>query len=152
LCLSSTVALNDGLVIFIGILTLGGLSYYDDDQTPAVAEQLARQHEQTVEFMKAPFTPDTTGEAAAPEPAAKLLMTAGEKVFQSHSCFACHGEGGVGTTVAPQLVRISEEYSPQQLTYLLRHYSAGMVKGGMPKFQFSDQDLADLVAYLESLQ
>ncbi|MGH9445098.1 MAG: cytochrome b N-terminal domain-containing protein [Terriglobia bacterium] len=141
------------LAILIGIVVLGGLSYFDDSHNPAVAEQMARQRQQTEEFMKAPFTPDTAGPIAVPAASpANPLVAAGQKVFQSDSCFACHGEAGVGTSAAPKLIGISQKYSSQQLAFLLRHYSPGMIKGGMPKFPFSDQDLTALVAYLESLK
>jgi ubiquinol-cytochrome c reductase cytochrome b subunit len=148
------VAVAIFLAILIAVVTLTGLSYYDDNHNPMVAEQMARQRAQTEEFMKAPFTPDVASAAAALPAAspANPLLVAGEKVFQSDSCFACHGQAGAGTTAAPKLAGISEKYSFQQLAYLLRHYSPGMIKGGMPKFQFSDQDLTALVAYLENLK
>jgi ubiquinol-cytochrome c reductase cytochrome b subunit len=143
------------LVVLISMITLTALSYYDDNHNPSVAAQMALQRRQTEEFMKAPFIPDTEGPltsaasaASPPNPAA----AAGAKVFQADGCFSCHGQGGVGTAMAPKLVGISEKYSPEQLAYLLRHYSPAMIKGGMPKFQFSDQDLKALVTYLESLR
>jgi ubiquinol-cytochrome c reductase cytochrome b subunit len=141
------------LAILIGILVLGGLSYFDDSHNPAVAKQMALQRRETEEFMKAPFTPDTAGPVTSPASSpSNPLVAAGQKVFQSDACFACHGQAGAGSSAAPRLVGISQKYPPQQLAYLLRHYSPGMIKGGMPKFQFGDQDLTALVAYLESLK
>jgi ubiquinol-cytochrome c reductase cytochrome b subunit len=143
------------LVVLVSMITLTALSYYDDSHNPSVAAQMALQQRQTQEFMKAPFVPDTEGSLTSAAPAAgspSPLAAAGAKVFQSDGCFSCHGQGGVGTPMAPRLVGISEKYSPEQLAHVLQHYSPAMIKGGMPKFQFSDQDLKALVTYLESLK
>lgn len=151
------------LVVLISIVTLTALSYYDDSHNPSVAAQIAQQQEQTQEFMKAPFKPDieslitVAGPAVTPSNPLQQRQTtglaaSGENVFQSDGCFSCHGQGGVGTALGPKLAGISQKHSPQQLAYLLRHYSPAMIKGGMPRFQFSDQDLKALVTYLESLK
>jgi ubiquinol-cytochrome c reductase cytochrome b subunit len=144
------------LAILVSIITLTALSYYDDSHNPSAAAQLALQGRQTEEFMKAPFQPDVEGPTGPATPAAVSttgpLAGAGEKVFRADACFSCHGQGGVGTALAPKLAGISHKYSPEQLANLLRHYSPSMIKGGMPRFNFSDQDLSALVAYLESLQ
>jgi ubiquinol-cytochrome c reductase cytochrome b subunit len=148
-------------VVLISMIVLTALSFYDDSHDPSVAAQLALQQRQTEEFTKARFVPDSEGpiEAAGSVAAGPLrqrlrtgLVAAGERVFQSDACFSCHGQGGVGTAMAPKLLGISQKYSPAQLANLLQHYSPAMIKGGMPKFQFSPQDLKALVAYLESLQ
>lgn len=141
------------LIILVSIVTLAGLSYHDDDHNPAIAAQLARQHQESAQFMRSPFQPYIEGAAViAPAAApANPLIAAGQKVFQSHSCFLCHGPGGAGG-VAPRLIGISQKFSSEQLAHLLRHYSPGMIKGGMPKFNFSDEELKDLVAYLEGLK
>jgi ubiquinol-cytochrome c reductase cytochrome b subunit len=150
------VAVGIFVAVLGAVITLTALSYYDDHHNPSVAAQMARQQRQTEDFMKAPFQPDVEGTmlaataAAAPPP--NPLAAAGEKIFQADSCFSCHGQGGVGTAMAPKLVGISQKYSPEQLAHLLRHYSPAMIKGGMPKFQFSDQDLNALVTYLENLK
>jgi ubiquinol-cytochrome c reductase cytochrome b subunit len=149
------IAIGAFVIVFGSVVTLTALSYYDDDHTPVVASQLARQQRETEEFMKAPFAPDPEGPLTSAASAAgppNPLTAAGEKVFQADACFSCHGQGGVGTAMAPKLVGISAKYSPEQLEHLLHHYSPAMIKGGMPKFQFSDQDLKALVTYLESLK
>lgn len=143
------------LLILLSIVTLTKLSYYDDSHSPSVAAQMALQQRQTEEFMKAPFRPDVAGPitvAAAAAPAANPLINAGQKVFQADSCFSCHGQGGAGTAMAPKLIGISKKYSPDQLTHLLQHYSPAMIKGGMPKFNFTSEQLKALVSYLESLK
>jgi ubiquinol-cytochrome c reductase cytochrome b subunit len=144
------IAVGLFLAIFLGIVTLSGLSYYDDSHNPAVAKQLALQRQQSEEFLRAPFKPDIEGGAGA-APVSPLIAQ-GASIYQSQSCSACHGVGGIGTPMAPKLVGIAHKYSPGQLTDLLEHYSPAMIKGGMPKFQFSDADMKALVAYLESLE
>jgi ubiquinol-cytochrome c reductase cytochrome b subunit len=149
------IAIGAFVIVFGSVVTLTALSYYDDAHNPVVAAQLARQQRETEEFMKAPFAPDPEGPLTSAASAAgppNPLAAAGEKVFQTDACFSCHGQGGVGTAMAPKLVGISQKYSPEQLVYLLQHYSPAMIKGGMPKFQFSDHDLKALVTYLESLK
>ena len=140
------------LAVLIGIITLSVLSYYDDSHNPAVALQLARQSKESEKFMRSPFKPDVQGGSPPAAAPANPLIAQGASIFQARSCSACHGVGGIGTPMAPKLVGISQKYTPDQLAYLLRHYSPAMIKGGMPKFQFSDADLKALVAYLESLK
>lgn len=149
------VAAGIFLAILIAIVTLSGLSYHDDNRNPTIAAQLALQRREDAQFMHSPFEPYIEGGTAVASSAAapaNPLIAAGEQVFQSHSCFACHGQGGVGTAMAPRLIGISQKFSPEQLAYLLRHYSPAMINGGMPKFNFTDQELKELVAYLESLK
>ena len=146
------VATGIFVVILLAIITLGALSYYDDSHNPAVASQLALQAKESEEFMRSPFKPDVRGELPGASAPANPLIAQGASIFQAKSCFACHGPGGAGTAMAPKLVGISQKYSADQLAYLLQHYSPAMIKGGMPKFQFSDPDLKALVAYLESLK
>lgn len=40
---------------------------------------------------------------------------------------------------APRLIAISQTLSPEQLAYLLRHYSPAMINGEMAKFNFTGQ-------------
>jgi len=146
------IAVGIFLAILAGIITLGVLSYYDDSHNPAVAKQIALQRQESEEFMRSPFKPDVEGGSHAESAPANPLIAQGAGIFQAQSCSACHGVGGAGTPMARKLVGISQKYSPDQLAYLLQHYSPAMIKGGMPKFQFSDTDLKALVTYLESLQ
>ncbi|MGH9432483.1 MAG: cytochrome b N-terminal domain-containing protein [Terriglobia bacterium] len=146
------VATGIFVVVLLAIITLGALSYYDDSHNPAVASQLASQHKESEEFMRSPFKPDVRGEGPGTSAPVNPLIAQGASIFQAKACFACHGMRGVGTAMAPKLVGISQKYSADQLAYRLQHYSPAMIKGGMPKFQFSDPNLKALVAYLESLK
>lgn len=139
-----------------GLIILGALSYYDDAHNPVVASQLAVQEKQTQEFMRQPFKPEqqgagpaaATASAAAPSP----LVTQGQNIFQSNTCFACHGQGGVGTPLAPKLAGIGSKYTPEQLLDLFNHPKPAMDAGRMPHFKFSQDDVKALIAYLDAQQ
>lgn len=91
----------------------------------------------------------------APEPAVSQLSPgaqAGEQIFTSHGCIACHGVNGVGTRLAVSLIGVTHKYSQPQLIDLIRHPNAKMKAGGMPTFVFSDAQMAHLLDYLGSLQ
>ncbi len=141
-------------VIFIGLISLGAYSYYEDAHNKDIALQLAQQKAREVQYMKEPFKPQLVGavQPAANKAAASPLAAAGQKIFQSHACFACHGEGAVGTTIAPRLVGIGSKFSEEQLENLFQHPIPQMNAGGMPHFQFTPDDVKALRAYLDSLQ
>ncbi|MGC8551071.1 MAG: c-type cytochrome [Acidobacteriaceae bacterium] len=89
---------------------------------------------------------------AAHEVALSGPAAAGEQIFNSHGCIACHGEGGVGTPLAMSLIGITKTASRDQLIALIRQPNAKMKAGGMPTFGFNDTQLNDVVAYLATLQ
>jgi len=150
-------------LVFGGLILLGAWSFYADAHDPAVAKQLALQDQQTKDYMKQPFEPErqgapapsgpgviaasmAAGASSAPDPAAE----AGQKFFESHACNACHGPGGAGTPMAPKLAGIGKKYTPEQLLNLFNHPTAAMDKGGMPHFQFTQDEVKALIAYLDS--
>lgn len=143
-------------VIFIALITLGAYSYYQDAHNKFVAMQLAQQHRMEVQFIKQPFRPQMVGgtkvtqsaEVTAP---VSPLVAQGKKIFQSHSCFACHGQGAVGTSFAPKLVGIGKQFSAEQLEDLFNHPLPKMNAGGMPHFTFTPDEVKALRAYLDSL-
>ncbi len=67
-------------------------------------------------------------------------------------CFGCHGQGGVGTAIAPRLIGIGSKFSPPQLEHLFHHPLPQMNAGGMPPVKLSPQDMKALIAYLDSLK
>ncbi len=82
---------------------------------------------------------------AAPSPTAAGNIAAGQAVFQQN-CNACHPNGNAG--VGPQLR--GQNLSAQRIMTQVRNGG-----GGMPAFttsQISDQQLANLVAYVQSLK
>jgi ubiquinol-cytochrome c reductase cytochrome b subunit len=98
----------------------------------------------------APLQP--AAKPAASEVALSGPAAAGEQIFNSHGCIACHGEGGVGTPLAISLIGITKTVPHDQLIALIRQPNAKMKAGGMPTFGFNDTQLNDVVAYLETLQ
>ncbi len=76
----------------------------------------------------------------------------GEKIYQSHGCVACHGEGGRGTQRASALIDVGKQLSASQIASLLHNPTAKMKAGGMPPVTGSDEELTSLVAYLGSLK
>jgi ubiquinol-cytochrome c reductase cytochrome b subunit len=81
----------------------------------------------------------TTGSAAA-----------GQQFFQSHGCFACHGEAGMGGR-APALAPSLAHLSNAQLATLLAAPNDKMKAGGMAPVVASAEELGSLVAYLRTL-
>ncbi|HEV2380685.1 MAG TPA: cytochrome b N-terminal domain-containing protein [Terriglobia bacterium] len=154
-------------LIFGGLIIMEGWSYYADAHDPAVAKQLALQDRQTKEYMQEPFKPERQGAPLPTGPAATAAsvaalgagaavpddaVAAGQETFESHACNACHGAGGAGTPMAPKLAGIGKKRTAEQLFDLFNHPTAGMDKGGMPHFQFTQDDVKGLIAYLDSQQ
>ncbi len=150
------VAMGIFSVVFISIISLGAYSYYQDSHDKYVATQLAQQHRMEEKYMKQPFKPQMVGAAAVlqakPSAVASPLATEGKKIFQSHSCYACHGEGAVGTPIAPKLIGIGQKFSTSQMEHLFKHPLPAMDKGGMPHFTFTPDQVKALRTYLDSLQ
>jgi mono/diheme cytochrome c family protein len=151
------VAVGIFSVIFITLVTLGAYSYYQDSHNSDIAMQLAQQNRMEEQFMKEPFKPQLVGvsqppQVAATSAAASPLVAEGEKIFQSHGCYACHGQGAVGTSFAPKLTGIGKQFSADQFEDLFKHPLPAMTKGGMPHFTFTADEAAALRAYLDSLE
>ena len=142
------------LAILATLVTFGVLSKREDRLDPAIARQVARQDEETRRFMAEPFQPEAAASGLS-APAVVVLdpiALAGKKVYGDQSCDACHGENGVGTDVGPRLVGLTTKQSPGQVSQLLRHPNAAMIKGEMKPVDVSDKELAALVAYVKSLK
>jgi ubiquinol-cytochrome c reductase cytochrome b subunit len=88
---------------------------------------------------------------AANTAGASPAVAAGEKIFQTHACFACHGQAGAGTARVPALAGLVSGKSSQQLAKLLHHPDATMQAGGMPPFTGSPAEESSLIAYIRSL-
>ena len=148
------VALAIYAVIFAGLGVLGALSHRDDLRDPAIASQLEKQREEVASFMKAPFEPELTGStlAAANASLANPLEAKGKSIFERQGCNACHGDNGIGTAAAPKLIGIGTKYDNEKLKALLKHPNKKMTDGGMPQVELNDEDLKDLVSYLDSLK
>jgi len=104
--------------------------------------------------MRKPFEPElsTATLAAINTVLADPLAAKGKTIFESQSCNACHGDGGVGTAAAPALLGINTKFSPEQLAELFKHPTAKMTAGGMPPIDLPPDNLKSLIAYVESLK
>jgi ubiquinol-cytochrome c reductase cytochrome b subunit len=148
------VAMVSYAFLMVALFGLGLRSQYLDKHDPNVAKQLAKQEAAEREYMQKPFEPELSSASlvAANVTLADPLAAKGKTIFESHSCNACHGDGGVGTAAAAALIGISGKFSPQQLDDLFHHPTSKMTAGGMPPVDLPPNDLKDLIAYLESLK
>ena len=94
--------------------------------------------------------PAPTGGAASAQESAG--PTGGRAIFLSQGCIACHGQNAQGTRIAPSLIGIGSKFPGDRLFSLLRHPTDKMRGGGMPTVKLDDSQLAELAAYLGSLQ
>ena len=142
------------LFILAGFVGMGLMSVRDDQRDPSIAKQVAKQREETEQFMHEPFEPEpAVGSLAAANIAlADPLAAAGKKVYESESCDACHGENGVGTAAGPKLSGPIAQKPSEELSDLLRHPSSKMIEGEMKPIDVNDEDLKALVAYIKSLK
>ena len=144
-------------IVVAGMIALGIKSQLDDGK-PAVAQQLAQQHEEEKAYTAAPFEPymtSTAGPVAKPartEAVVDPLVASGKNFFTEQGCSACHGDDAAGTALAPSLVGVTSKFSKDRLTALLHNPSPRMKAGGMPNVETSPKEMEALIAYLASLR
>jgi ubiquinol-cytochrome c reductase cytochrome b subunit len=141
-------------IVLSGTLFLGVRSHLDDRDDPTTAAQLALQEKQEAAYTAAPFepyieSPGGTGPLALPIGPVDPLVSRGRGVFQAHGCSGCHGEVGLGSTVAPSLKGVTDKYPGPQLEALLHNPNAAMRAGHMPAVDASGSDMTALLAYLK---
>ena len=122
----------------IGIILLG--PYTHDNLAVGPEPSYTRTVQQTVGTTM-PFTGPGVGQ---PLPSDQIAR--GRALMVTHECAACHGLDGRGGVIGKPIVGFSA-------TQLRAKTTQG--PGEMPAFangQLSDQDLADIAAYLKSLQ
>jgi len=148
------IAVGIFLLILAGFIGMGLMSVRDDQRDPSIAKQVAKQREETEQFMREPFEPEPALStlAAANVALADPLAAAGKKVYESESCDACHGENGTGTNAGPKLAGAMGQKSAEELSNLLRHPTAKMIEGEMKPVDMPDENLKALVAYIKSLK
>ncbi|HEV7217974.1 MAG: cytochrome b N-terminal domain-containing protein [Terriglobales bacterium] len=141
-------------VVVLAFVGLGLRSQYLDRHDSGVAQQLAKQVADEADYASKPFEPELSSAslAAANVTLSDPLAAKGKTVFEAQSCNACHGDGGVGTAVAPALIGLSAKMNPDQLAELFKHPTAKMTAGGMPAIDFPQDDVTALIAYVESLK
>jgi len=140
--------------VLLGLAALGVISHRDDMRNPGVAAQLQAQRKATKEFMSAKFEPELSGGSLAAENTALANPDAakGKEIFEAQACNACHGDNGVGTAAAPKLIGANAKYDAAKLEELLKHPTAKMTAGGMPTPDLKDDEMKQLIAYLQSLK
>jgi mono/diheme cytochrome c family protein len=139
--------------VIVGIIFLGVRSRVDDRNDPTMSAQLALQAQQEQAYTAAPFhpyveSPGGTGPLALPIGPVSPLVSQGRGIFQAHGCSGCHGEVGLGTTVAPNLTGITTKFPQPQLIALLHNPNAAMRAGHMPAVDISPSNMSALLAYL----
>jgi len=86
-------------------------------------------------------------QSAATKPKSTENVDNGKRVFANAGCTACHGAQGQGTTLAPQVAPPPLEL-PALIAYVRR--PTGKMPP-VPAATASDQDLADIFAFLKSV-
>ncbi|MDJ0611566.1 MAG: cytochrome c [Kiloniellales bacterium] len=85
-------------------------------------------------------------------------VAAGKRVWEKHSCINCHTILGEGAYFAPEVGNVFVRYGglddPEGARETLRAWLVSQPSGvegrrQMPNFNFSDQELDDLIAFLE---
>lgn len=147
------IAVGTYCFVLLALFGLGAVSYRSDHNDPGYAAQLASQEKQTEDFMQQPFQPEVSG-AGLPVMASSAdpVAAKGKTIFESQSCNACHGEGGVGSAAGPKLVGISARLSNEQLTAVLKAPTQKMTAGGMQALDLPPDQLESLVTYLHGLK
>lgn len=85
--------------------------------------------------------------AACVDPVLQLDADAAQgAVIYDDACTPCHGPVGEGTSRGPDLRELEARLAPSLTLDAIRNG-----RGTMPGFAFSDQELADLYGYLQTL-
>jgi mono/diheme cytochrome c family protein len=86
-------------------------------------------------------------ETAAAEPAGDAVR--GKTLFAESRCISCHTVDGKGNGSAPELGKVASRATRAWLLAFLRDPHAFNPQTRMPRYNFSDSDLRDLVSYFE---
>jgi len=74
----------------------------------------------------------------------------GKALFAVSRCISCHTVEGKGNGTAPELSRVASRATAGWLAAFIRDPHAFNPRTRMPQFNFSDADVRNLVAYMES--
>ncbi len=91
----------------------------------------------------------TTPVAGSPQTGAVAASDPGGSIYQQNCAF-CHGRDAAGGETGPDLTRsklVAADVKGDQIGPVVRN---GRAEGKMPKFNFSDVELADLVKFIHS--
>jgi ubiquinol-cytochrome c reductase cytochrome b subunit len=141
-------------IVFLGLGALGFESHRQDMRDPGVAAQLKTQRSDTEDFMKQKFEPELSGGSLVAANAALVNPEAakGKAIFEREGCNACHGDNGIGTAIAPKLIGVGTKYDESKIESLLHKPTEKMTAGGMPAVTLPDNELKELISYLQSLK
>ncbi len=87
------------------------------------------------------YTDDVEGQKGL-----SLQAANGKMIWQEKNCTACHQIYGLGGHLGPDLTNVSQTRSKAYIEVFLRNGTEVM-----PNFHLTDQEIADLQSYLESL-
>src|SRR5437762_9475471 len=148
------IAVGIFLLILAGFIGMGLMSVRDDQRDPSIAKQVAKQREETEQFMREPFEPEPALStlAAANVALADPLAAACKKVYESESCDAWHRENGTGTNAGAKLAGATAQNPADELSKRLTPATRKMIEGEMKPVDMPDEDLKALVAYIKSLK
>ncbi|MDE3059040.1 MAG: cytochrome c [Bacteroidota bacterium] len=75
----------------------------------------------------------------------------GRTIMEKSKCFSCHSINGAGGTIAPSLNGVRYRKTPEMISQWIK--SPGSIKPGtaMPQYPFSDEQIAKIVSYLETV-
>ena len=82
---------------------------------------------------------------------AAVSIAAGQEIFATHACSACHGLAGAGTARAPALAALVANLPDNELAGLLRNPNGKMRAGGMSPMVATPEQEKAVIAYLRSL-
>lgn len=139
------------IAVFLALAFFGFQSHRDDLKSPGVSLQLQTQWQHEIEFMKAPFRPETIGGVNVVPPG-NPSVSKGQSLFAAQGCNSCHGDNGVGSAAAPKLTGVGVKYDSVKLKVMLKSPTSAMQLGGMEPVDLKDEDLDMLIAYLQSLK
>ena len=94
----------------------------------------------------------TSGPSKAPagSSASNASTVQGKDIYVSQHCSGCHGNSGAGGS-GPALTLTASQYTPAQLTVVLKAPTAEMKAAGMVPLTVNAADLTALVSYVSSL-
>lgn len=75
----------------------------------------------------------------------------GEKIYAAQKCNLCHKVGATGGKLGPDLSAVATRRDAAWMDKYLQNPKIVDPKNKMPAVKVKGQDLADLIAYLESL-
>jgi mono/diheme cytochrome c family protein len=103
-------------------------------------------------YMAAPFQVEMIGSIPAKAPPPNPEVAKGKKVFEDQGCSTCHGEGAVGTAIAPKLIGVVQRLSgADKVASIIHNPPPAISKAGMSSFNLTDAQMKSLIAYLVSL-